>query len=71
MKRALPGTGVEPVENPLPDPQPAPDLFTVHRKCEVQRHAGKGHASTGKRVLAAKALGEPRDDVAILRPSDR
>ena len=37
---------------------------TAHRQREVRRHTGKGHARTGKRMLAAKALGKPRYDVA-------
>jgi len=37
---------------------------TAHRKREVRCHAGEGQALAGKRVLAAKALGEPRDNVA-------
>jgi hypothetical protein len=42
---------------------------TAHCKHEVRRHAGEGHARTSKRVLTAKALGEPRDDVAHAVPS--
>jgi hypothetical protein len=36
---------------------------TAHRKRQV-RHAGEGQARTGKRMLAAKALGKPRYDLA-------
>src|SRR5262249_17300275 len=46
------------------DPDRANPSTTAHLKREVRRHAGEGQARTCKRVLAAKALGEPRDDVA-------
>src|SRR5215469_746301 len=49
------------------DPDRPNPSGTAHRKRQV-RHAGEGHARTGKRVLAAKALSESRDDIAHVVP---
>src|SRR5208282_5512974 len=49
------------------DPDRANSSATAHRKREV-RYAGESHARACKRVLAAKALGEPRNDVAHVVP---
>jgi hypothetical protein len=60
----FPDYGAEFLRGREADPDRANPSTTAHRKREVRRHAGKGKARAGKRVLAAKALGEPRDDVA-------
>src|SRR5262249_4001309 len=59
--------GAELLRGHQADPDRPNPSATAHRKREV-RHAGEGHARTGKRVLAAKALSASRDDIAHIVP---